>query len=290
MRVPCLLLALLLSTPALAAEAGPAPEPDHPLHVEPEVDLPLIFAAALPTAIYATGLVEPAPAGYLSSRADVNPLDRAALDVYRPDVSTASDVAWIAMMALPMIDHAVESGVASRKRGLRFGRRFGSDLAVYAEAMAFNALITELIKITATRPRPLAYMDPADVADGSLRAELRDRQDAPDSAKSFLSGHSSASFTAAAVWSMLWTLKQPDRPGALVAMWVGSFAGASAIATMRVVAGKHHPTDVLAGAALGTAVGILTPLAHRGKRPAPVVVVPMLGGDIKGAMVVGRLP
>ncbi len=301
MRLLLLCSVLLAATPAGAAEPSlpavdPAPETtdvasfDHPLNVRLDIDLPIFFAASLPMAFFAAGAINPDPAGYLPSRAGLNPLDLAALDTLRPDVAQASDIAWVTMMTLPLIDHLIESAVESRARGKHFGRRFGSDVLVYGEAMAINALFTELIKFTAQRPRPLAYLDPADVLDGDLRADLERRQGLPDSSKSFLSGHTSASFTAAAVWSMLYTLKHPDRPAGLALLWGASFAGASSVAVLRVVAAKHHPTDVIAGAILGTAIGILTPLAHRRARKAPVAVVPMLGQDLKGAMVVGLLP
>lgn len=41
------------------------------------------------------------------------------------------------------------------------------------------------------------------------------------------------------------------------------YAGAAAVSTLRVVAGKHFPTDVVAGAALGSGIGWLVPTVHR---------------------------
>jgi membrane-associated phospholipid phosphatase len=310
MHLLTLMLTVLLATPALAEEPtrSIAEEPntpdesaastsldlptsfDHPLAVRLDVDLPIFFATALPGAFFATGLISPDSPGYIPTSRDLNPLDRSALDTLRPDISRASDIAWITMMALPMVDHLIESAVESKKTGKHFGRRFGSDLVVYGEAMAVNALVTELIKFTAQRPRPLSYLDPADVQDADLRQELIERQARPDSSKSFVSGHTSASFTAAVTWSMLMTLKHPDRPVPLALLWGGTVAGASAVGVLRVVAAKHHPTDVIAGAILGTAIGILTPLAHKRKGGAPFVVAPMIDGEHRGAMIVGLLP
>ena len=41
------------------------------------------------------------------------------------------------------------------------------------------------------------------------------------------------------------------------------FGGAAAVGTLRVAAGRHFPTDVLAGAALGSLIGWLIPTVHR---------------------------
>ncbi len=40
------------------------------------------------------------------------------------------------------------------------------------------------------------------------------------------------------------------------------YAGAVGVASLRVVAGKHFPTDVIAGAALGSGIGWLVPTIH----------------------------
>ena len=40
------------------------------------------------------------------------------------------------------------------------------------------------------------------------------------------------------------------------------FAAAATTAALRVAAHRHFPTDVVAGAALGTAVGWVVPLLH----------------------------
>ena len=44
------------------------------------------------------------------------------------------------------------------------------------------------------------------------------------------------------------------------------YAGAVGVAALRVAAGKHFPTDVVAGAALGSAVGWLVPTIHPAQR------------------------
>jgi membrane-associated phospholipid phosphatase len=84
------------------------------------------------------------------------------------------------------------------------------------------------------------------VTEGMKQAFPRTRPDGSDR-KSFPSGHTARSFNAAA------TLY--NRQGA--AIGIPAFAVASLVGVARVKADKHFWTDVLAGAAIGTASGLL---------------------------------
>jgi membrane-associated phospholipid phosphatase len=84
---------------------------------------------------------------------------------------------------------------------------------------------------------------------------------------SFPSGHTAGSFAAAAALSCLYP---KDRPLLL--------ATAAAVGASRVYLGMHFPSDVLAGAAIGTALGLFT---GRLLGPSPLageVVRPRTGG------------
>lgn len=73
---------------------------------------------------------------------------------------------------------------------------------------------------------------------------------------SFPSGHAAGSFAFAAFVSVI-----APRWAPLALAW------AALVAASRCVLGVHYPSDVLAGAALGTMVGIA--FARRARRPAP---------------------
>lgn len=118
-----------------------------------------------------------------------------------------------------------------------------------AGGIATDLAITELAKRGFDRRRPYTYGAGHNWGD-----------DPWDATKSFPSGHTST--TAAAWFSAAETLR---REGALDsrgkrALAYGLASGATVTAgTLRVLAGKHFPTDVLAGAALGTGMGFLLP-------------------------------
>ncbi len=78
------------------------------------------------------------------------------------------------------------------------------------------------------------------------------------SSLSFPSAHATASFAAATAMSRI----VPRRRRAL-------YAGATAMALTRPYLGMHYPSDVIAGAALGTALGAAVPLPDSGATSVP---------------------
>ena len=125
---------------------------------------------------------------------------------------------------------------------------------MFAEAYAIMGGVTYLTKVAAARKRPYLY-------NTDLTPEERlGAEDDPKS--SFFSGHAATAFTAAAFLSKVFTdVHGPSVWSTLV--WGSSLSLAAYTSFARVKAGVHFPTDVIAGAAVGFAVGYLVPVLHK---------------------------
>lgn len=113
----------------------------------------------------------------------------------------------------------------------------------------WTAASTEWLKVLVRRKRPVLYTSDAAAAAGD-----------PENQQSLPSAHASVAFAAATAYLVLARrehLRHRTRNALLL------YAGAAAVSTLRVVAGKHFPTDVVAGAALGSGIGWLVPTVHR---------------------------
>ena len=135
-----------------------------------------------------------------------------------------------------------------------------NDVFVIYESALLAFAISTLATASVSRARPLVY--------GS-KAPESERID-PDAALSFASGHSTLAFALAT--STFWTIHRRHGPSSAYS-WVALACGsvlATAVASARVAAGEHFPSDVAAGAALGAATGTLVPALHG----RPIVVLP----------------
>jgi undecaprenyl-diphosphatase len=128
------------------------------------------------------------------------------------------------------------------------GEAATEDIAIYGQALLVSSGLTSVLKTVVGRPRPYVY----DAAPTGTVPR--------DAVSSFPSGHTSTAFAAAAAyWSIM---QRKGEAGRHVPQIVGLFALASATAVLRVSAHEHFPTDVFAGAVLGTGVGWAIPHFH----------------------------
>jgi membrane-associated phospholipid phosphatase len=148
------------------------------------------------------------------------------------------------------------------------GPREGAwDGVIVAEAASLALGLTSAVKLAAGRQRPFA-------AHGDWPEA--DRKPEPDDNLSFWSGHTAFSFAVATSAGTLASMR-----GRHEAPWVWSvgLTTAAAVGWLRIGADKHHLTDVLAGAAVGTALGIGVPRLLHGEREAgsgpSVALVPL---------------
>ena len=132
--------------------------------------------------------------------------------------------------------------------------------AVVMEAVALNGVITQSLKLWISRPRPFTstafQQQYPDIYNGAyIREELAKK----DAWLSMPSGHTS---TAAATYTSIATLLAFHDPKNRNWYYGGAATLTLAAGSTRVIAGMHHPTDVLVGALVGAGIGYGVAVLH----------------------------
>ncbi len=132
------------------------------------------------------------------------------------------------------------------------GERPLEPVAIVGESVLLASGLTNTVKEMVQRPRPYLYdADLAALAGGGHGDLL-----------SFWSGHTAN--VAALTFSTAYMVQHSNASAALkTGTWVAAALVPAAMGYLRVRAGRHFPTDVLAGYAVGAAVGIAVPFFHR---------------------------
>jgi membrane-associated phospholipid phosphatase len=130
---------------------------------------------------------------------------------------------------------------------------------LYGQALLVSGGICTLIKVTVSRPRPFTYLPESE--------RPSDSKYAVDATRAFLSmpsGHSCTAWCSAGFAITDHLISRPTA-GWVERSAVGFMGGLLATSTsaLRVEAGQHFPTDVVAGGAIGAAGGVAVPLLHR---------------------------
>lgn len=145
---------------------------------------------------------------------------------------------------------------------LLFGRgcdsEFAKRAAIYGETLLVELALNGVVKSLVARPRPYVYSDDPNVV---AYAESQGK----DSHLSFYSGHASTTFSASVAGAYLFAQSTSDTH-ARAAVWGTYLALASTTADLRTRAGKHFYSDVLVGATVGSALGVLIPYLHGGPK------------------------
>jgi membrane-associated phospholipid phosphatase len=176
------------------------------------------------------------------------------------DRGAADDASDVGLYGVTLGSAAAVAWLAARE-GDR--REMLEDVFLVAAAVALTDGLTRGVQHGAGRLRPYAWE----------AGESRGGRDV----RSFFSGHTSRAFAAAAAATQVLRLR--GRHG-----WVwfaaAGFTGAAATGWLRTAANQHWTTDVLAAAAVGTAIGWAIPSVSLGPvtRDAGIAVVPAPGG------------
>ena len=247
---------ILASAPGPAPEAGAAdPPPPAPTLELTGTDLGLTLAGAALLGV-GRGLLNrrvlSVPASGLDPAGIHWGLDRRAITAPSPGAGRTSNWTWTAATLCPPVFATLaahrQGGWDQELRGLR----------VESEAMLLCAGMTFVLKNAFSRPRPFTYLPESErsAVDGYDAS-------AEDAFDSFPSGHSSTAWAASMAGVAFLATERPDLGGG-THFANGLLAGGLAAATslLRVDASRHFPTDVAAGAALGSATGVVVALVH----------------------------
>ncbi|MBI3295855.1 MAG: phosphatase PAP2 family protein [Deltaproteobacteria bacterium] len=179
---------------------------------------------------------------------EVNGFDRGAIGNNSAAARALSDGLVGVIGVAPFVLSWMETGA---------GRELWEDAVVMIEIMAVNSGLNTLTKYAIQRPTPLAYSGPSAQIDDGYR--------------SFYSGHTSFAFSALMGLSMTAYYHGHRGPWP----WIASFGLGTVVGLARIAGGNHFPTDVIAGAIVGSAVGIAVPWAHaHGSKEVTIAALP----------------
>jgi membrane-associated phospholipid phosphatase len=142
------------------------------------------------------------------------------------------------------------------------------DILVVAEAGMLASNFDEIVKLVAARERPSVHF---------RTPERRAEEQGSGDNVSFFSGHATLAFSLAVSAGTVASMRR-HRLAPLI--WVTALTTASVGGYLRLAADKHYFTDVLTGAAVGSAVGFAVPYFFHGPKPLPVSIaaLPLPGG------------
>ena len=121
-----------------------------------------------------------------------------------------------------------------------------------AETMLLNDGLTKASKLLVKRSRPLTY-------NLAVEQEAKTHEDAR---QSFVSGHTSNTAALTFFTAKVFHDLHPESPWRPL-VWAGAATVPLITGYARYRAGKHFPTDIAAGYALGAALGIVIPQLHK---------------------------
>jgi len=178
---------------------------------------------------------------------DLNGFDRWAAGKYNPGMDNASDYLFYGSLPLPallFIDKKIRKDAA--KIGLMYLEAFTITGTMYTSATYF-----------VDRYRPETYttqLTPEEKTSGNFK-------------NSFFAGHVSVVSTATFFMAKVYSDYHPESKWKW-AFWAGAGVATGTMIYMRHEAGKHFPTDLALGTAVGVLSGVLVPHFHKYKDPA----------------------
>jgi len=284
MRTVVALLFLGIVSSTLPAELARASQVEPSVLAREEVDIPLTLGFGALWLVSNLGMQEQfsAPSFDASRYEHIGAMDRSVIGNWDPAADSASDVVLIASFVAPFLFNGIDHALWGKERA-QLGRWIWSDVLIVFETVAIAGAFTNMAKWAYNRHRPYNYIAIHDTArydeiqgDEELRSLLQEETESNDAALSFWSGHTSLAFAALCASATLLTSKHlDDHPAPLFALWGGTIGAGIAVAMLRVQAGMHFPTDVIVGALMGSAFGVVIPALHRNRALSNIAIAPL---------------
>jgi membrane-associated phospholipid phosphatase len=177
------------------------------------------------------------------NKSDINGFDRWAADVYHPEAEAASDKIFFGAMGFPLV--------------LLFDKEIRKD------ALKIAVLYTEALSITGSLYTSSTYFNryrPSTYNDGLTIEQKR----SGNQRNSFFAGHVALVATSTFFTAKVYADYHPHSNFRWVLYGV-AIGATGATGYLRHRAGKHFPSDILLGSAIGALYGILVPQSHKQK-------------------------
>ncbi|OLY92990.1 Membrane-associated phospholipid phosphatase [Cnuella takakiae] len=237
--------------------------------IKPKLDLPLTIGATAFTIfgfsqVYTKEGTPEATIRNLSVQ-NIPRFDRWAADIYNEKAADASDYIFYGSVPVPFLLLADKK---IRKDAAKIG-------LLYLQAMATTGVLYTGSNMVFNRYRPYTY---------NPNATMGDRTEG-NAKNSFFAGHAALVGTATFFTAKVFADYHPT------SNWKWVVYGAAAVATgttgyLRHRGGRHFPSDILVGTAVGTLSGILVPHFHKHKlfKDPSLSVLPYSGGLSHGLL------
>lgn len=230
--------------------------------LKPAIDVPLTAAGSAWT-LYAFSKIydrDPSTVEKIQSLnvSSINSFDRWAADIYSENAAETSDLFFYGSMPLPillMLDKKIRKDA-------------GKIAFLYLEAMAVTGVLYSGSSYLTSRYRPYAY-NPEAPMDLRLRGGAKN---------SFFAGHVALVGTSTFFMAKVYSDYHPESKVKWIPYTLASIA-TGATAYLRHRGGRHFPSDIVIGTALGPLVGILIPHFHKNKlfREKGLTIMPFTG-------------
>jgi membrane-associated phospholipid phosphatase len=202
------------------------------------------------------------------NKSSINGIDRSATNNYSRSSSKASDLLVLSCAGSPIF---LIAGKQPRKD-------IGIISVMYFETTLYAVFLPSYGKGTVLRIRPYAY---------NTSVPLEEKLNT-DTRRSFFSGHTTLAFSSAVFLSSVYCKYYPNSKLKPL-VWGTTLLAAGTVGFLRYEAGVHYPSDILVGAAVGSAIGFFVPFLHRTRSKNDVSVTPFFQNNKTGLSLVWNI-